>query len=83
MWSRRPGASASAVGSWTNASSSARARNYRTLTLWTNDILASARRIYEEAGFRLVAQENHHSFGKDLVGQNWELDLRQGARKAG
>lgn len=61
----------------------ARARNYRTLTLWTNDILASARRIYEEAGFRLVAQENHHSFGKDLVGQNWELDLRQGARKAG
>jgi DNA-binding MarR family transcriptional regulator/GNAT superfamily N-acetyltransferase len=61
----------------------ARARNYRTLTLWTNDILASARRIYEETGFRLVAQENHNSFGKDLVGQNWELDLREFARKAG
>lgn len=54
----------------------ARARHYQTLTLWTNDILASARRIYEEAGFRLVQEERHHSFGKNLVGQNWDLDLR-------
>ena len=60
----------------------ARMRNYRTLTLWTNDCLVSARRIYEEAGFRLVAQENHHSFGKDLVGQNWELYLRGEATEA-
>ena len=60
----------------------ARMKNYRTLTLWTNDCLVSARRIYEEAGFRLVAQENHHSFGKDLVGQNWELYLRGEATEA-
>ena len=53
----------------------ARAHGYKTLTLWTNDILTSARRIYESVGFRLVAEEPHHSFGKDLVGQNWDLDL--------
>lgn len=54
---------------------SARQKQYRTLTLWTNDVLVSARRIYEAAGFRLVQQEPHHSFGKDLVGENWELTL--------
>ncbi len=53
----------------------ARASGYRKLVLWTNDVLFSARKIYQAAGFRLIEEEPHHSFGKDLVGQNWELVL--------
>jgi DNA-binding MarR family transcriptional regulator/GNAT superfamily N-acetyltransferase len=53
----------------------ARALGYAKLTLWTNDILVSARRIYEAAGFQLAAEEKHHSFGHDLVGQTWDLAL--------
>lgn len=53
----------------------ARAKGYKTLTLWTNDVLVSARRIYQAAGFTLEKEERHHSFGKDLVGQHWNLTL--------
>lgn len=53
----------------------ARELGYRKLTLWTNDILVSARKIYQAAGFTLVEENHHHSFGKDLVGQTWVLDL--------
>jgi GNAT superfamily N-acetyltransferase len=53
----------------------ARRAGYKHLMLWTNDVLESARRIYEAAGFRLVEEEQHRSFGHELVGQNWLLDL--------
>ncbi|HWM79986.1 MAG TPA: bifunctional helix-turn-helix transcriptional regulator/GNAT family N-acetyltransferase, partial [Methylomirabilota bacterium] len=48
---------------------------YGKVTLWTNSVLRAARRIYKEAGFRLVRQERHRSFGHDLVGETWDLKL--------
>jgi DNA-binding MarR family transcriptional regulator/GNAT superfamily N-acetyltransferase len=53
----------------------ARRAGYRRIVLWTNSVLGSARRVYESAGYVLVAEEAHRSFGHDLVGETWELKL--------
>ena len=53
----------------------ARRSGYHTISLWTNDILVGARQLYIAAGYRLVSEDRHHSFGHDLVGQYWELTL--------
>jgi DNA-binding MarR family transcriptional regulator/GNAT superfamily N-acetyltransferase len=53
----------------------AKQSNYSRITLWTNNILHAARRIYERAGFRLDRSEPHHSFGHDLVGEYWSREL--------
>ena len=68
-------AMALAAGWWTRSSLLRGAPVTAMLKLWTNDVLVSARRIYEATGFQLVSEEKHHSFGKDLVGQIWELKL--------
>ena len=59
----------------------ARAAGYGKIVLWTNDVLHSARRIYEAKGFRLLEEEKHHSFGHDLVSQTWELTLTPAGAK--
>jgi DNA-binding MarR family transcriptional regulator/GNAT superfamily N-acetyltransferase len=53
----------------------ARERGYAKMTLWTQSCLLAARGIYQQAGFRKVAEEKHHSFGVDLVGETWEMEL--------
>ena len=57
----------------------ARRTGYREIVLWTNDVLAEARRIYERAGFSLVSARPHRAFGKDLVEQDWRLSLAESA----
>ena len=53
----------------------ARRRGYQKLMLWTNSVLLEARHIYRKTGFKLVAEEAHHSYGHDLIGETWELIL--------
>jgi len=54
----------------------ARQAGYQKMTLWTQSILLAARDIYKNAGFQVVHEEKHHSFGKDLAAETWELNLR-------
>jgi DNA-binding MarR family transcriptional regulator/GNAT superfamily N-acetyltransferase len=53
----------------------ARTAGYREVTLWTNDVLDDARRIYERSGFELAKEDRHRSFGHELVGQHWRRPL--------
>jgi len=52
-----------------------KAGGYQKLTLWTQSNLKDARKLYEKAGFQLVHEQAHHSFGHDLVGEHWEMRL--------
>jgi DNA-binding MarR family transcriptional regulator/GNAT superfamily N-acetyltransferase len=53
----------------------AKRKGYKKMILWTNNVLVTARNIYQKAGFVLVKQEPHRSFGPDLIGETWELPL--------
>jgi DNA-binding MarR family transcriptional regulator/GNAT superfamily N-acetyltransferase len=54
----------------------ARQAGYRKIVLWTQSELPAARHVYQQAGFRLVEEKPHRSWGReDLVSEIWELDL--------
>jgi DNA-binding MarR family transcriptional regulator/GNAT superfamily N-acetyltransferase len=79
-----PGARGFGIGAALVEACIARAKEvgYASLVLWTNDILVSARRLYETAGFRLISEEAHVSFGKALTGQTWALELGGAHRRS-
>lgn len=54
----------------------ARQAGYQKMTLWTQSILHAARHIYKQAGFQVVREQKHHSFGKDLTAETWEINLK-------
>jgi DNA-binding MarR family transcriptional regulator/GNAT superfamily N-acetyltransferase len=60
----------------------ARQAGYSKITLWTQSILHAARHLYKQAGFQVVREEQHHSFGKNLTAETWELDLRTTLKRA-
>ncbi len=74
-WARGHALGARLVEACLNA---AREAGCARLTLWTNDVLVAARRLYERTGFRLTHSERHRSFGAALIGQTWELTLTAG-----
>jgi GNAT superfamily N-acetyltransferase len=61
----------------------ARQAGYPQMRLWTQDVLAAARRIYLTSGFTLIAEQQHHSFGADLVGQTYQAELASPAGQSG
>jgi len=61
----------------------ARASGYKKMVLWTNDVLVAALRLYERAGFSLVASNEHADFGPKLTAQTWERSLVDPSLRSG
>ncbi|HMG47777.1 MAG TPA: helix-turn-helix domain-containing GNAT family N-acetyltransferase [Allosphingosinicella sp.] len=72
-WARGLGIGSALVGECVQF---ARNAGYDHIRLWTHTILASARRIYEAAGFRITETAVHHEFGEPVQGETWELELK-------